>query len=79
MSATVAGSPSLVVAVWLRRVDQIHEIERLLVEEIHEAAVTGRLIVLRTIKRMGRILDEHGHAVDAVPMDHWKDPLAVTR
>lgn len=78
MSATVAGSPSLVVAAWLKQVDQIHELEHHLVDKLPQLRVTGRLTVLRTVKRMGRILDGHGHAVAAVPMDHWQDPLVTS-
>jgi hypothetical protein len=39
--------------------------------------VVDRLITLRTVKRMGRLLDEDGRAIGAVPMDVWTDPLAV--
>ncbi|WP_186525916.1 Lrp/AsnC family transcriptional regulator [Leekyejoonella antrihumi] len=73
--ATVAGSPSLISVAWLKQVAQIHDLEQRLVDTIPELRVTGRLTVLRTVKRMGRILDGHGHAVSAVPMDHWRDPL----
>lgn len=76
MVATVASRPSLIVTAWLRRVEQIHEFERALQEKIPQLIVVRRLVGLRTIKRMGRVLDEYGCAVKAVPMDHWSDPLA---
>lgn len=75
MSATLAGSPSLVTVVWLEHIDQIHELERQLVDSIPGVHVQNRLTVLQTVKRMGRILDERGQAVEAVPMTHWRDPL----
>lgn len=78
MSATLAGSPSLMLAAWLRRVDELHDFERSIATDIPAAVVTNRLVVLRTVKRMGRLLDESGRAVGAVPMDHWRDPVGAT-
>lgn len=76
MVATVAGRPSLIITAWLRRVEQVHEFERALLDKTPHLSVAQRLVALRPIKRMGRILDDQGRAVQAVPMDHWSDPLA---
>jgi hypothetical protein len=45
---------------------------------VPETTVTDRLVTLRTVKRMGRLLDEDGCAVGAVPMDVWADPAPAT-
>ncbi|WP_329569238.1 hypothetical protein [Kitasatospora sp. NBC_01266] len=37
-----------------------------------------RRVSLRTVKRMGRILDADGRAVRAVPMDIWRDPVPAS-
>ncbi len=76
LSATLAGRPSLIVVVWLKHIDQIHDLERRLVDAIPGMQVQNRLTVLQTVKRMGRILDADGHAIGVVPMSHWQDPLA---
>lgn len=76
MVATVASRPSLIITAWLRRVEQLHEFERSLLDKVPQLTVSQRLVGLRTVKRMGRILDGQGRAVQAVPMDHWSDPLA---
>ncbi len=78
MSATLAGSPSLIIAAWLRRVDQLHEFEQSIAADIPGVTVKNRLVVLRTVKRMGRLLDESGRAVRAIPMDHWRDPAEMS-
>ncbi|WP_460599851.1 AsnC family transcriptional regulator [Flexivirga lutea] len=76
MVATVASRPSLIITAWLRRVEEVHEFERSLLDKVPQLTVSQRLVGLRTVKRMGRILDDQGRAVQAVPMDHWSDPLA---
>ncbi len=76
LSATLAGRPSLVAVVWLKHIDQIHDLERRLVDAIPGMHVQNRLTVLQTVKRMGRVLDAGGQAIGVVPMSHWQDPLA---
>lgn len=73
--ATVAGSPSLVVVAWLKHLEEIHELEARLVDTVPQLQVQSRLTVLQTVKRMGRILGEHGDATGVVPMSHWQNPL----
>jgi DNA-binding Lrp family transcriptional regulator len=73
--ATVAGSPSLIVVAWLKDLEEIHELEGQLVDTVPQLQVQSRLTVLHTVKRMGRILDEHGDATGVVPMSHWQNPL----
>ena len=77
LCATLAGTPAIVVAVWLEDLEALHGFETTLAKAIPEITVTDRLLTLRTVKRMGRLLDEDGRAVDAVPMDVWTDPVAA--
>ena len=76
LCATLAGSPAIVVSVWLRDVESVHDFETTLGKAIPGVTVSDRLVTLRTVKRMGRLLDEDGRAVGAVPMDVWADPVA---
>jgi len=77
LCATLAGTPPIVVVAWLHDVESIHRFETTLVTALPHLTVVDRLVTLRTVKRMGRLLDADGRAVGAVPMDIWTDPLAV--
>lgn len=78
LCATLAGSPAIIVSAWLRDIDGIHDFETTLARSIPDVAVTSRLVTLRTVKRTGRLLDEDGRAVGAVPMDIWSTPAGVS-
>jgi DNA-binding Lrp family transcriptional regulator len=75
LCATLAGSRPMVVAAWLRDPAEIHAFELRLARTVPGLTVVDRLVTLRPVKRMGRLLDEDGRAVGAVPMDVWADPL----
>lgn len=75
MCATLAGTPAIIASVWLRNLAAIHDLETDLARAIPELRVTQRLLTLRTVKRMGRLLDEEGRCVGVVPMDVWSDPV----
>jgi DNA-binding Lrp family transcriptional regulator len=75
LCATLAGSPAIVVTAWLRDVAAIRSFEDAMARAVPQLSVTDRLVTLRTVKRMGRLLDEQGRAVGAVPMDVWADPV----
>jgi DNA-binding Lrp family transcriptional regulator len=77
LCATLAGTPAIVVVVWLRDVEAIHDFETTLAKAIPHIRVGDRLVVLRPVKRMGRLLDEYGRAIGAVPMDVWADPVGM--
>jgi DNA-binding Lrp family transcriptional regulator len=76
LCATLAGSPSLIVVAWLRAVEEVHRFELALAKSVPDISIDDRLIVLRTVKRMGRLLSEDGRATGIVPMDVWRDPAA---
>jgi DNA-binding Lrp family transcriptional regulator len=75
LSATLAGTPSLLVVAWLSSLEEVHHFEQRLAQQVPEAEVVNRLVVLRSLKRMGRLLDEAGRATATVPMDVWRDPV----
>jgi DNA-binding Lrp family transcriptional regulator len=60
---TTVGSYSLVVAVWLRRIEDITLLERHLGERLPFAEVVDRSIVLRTPKHLGIRLDASGRRI----------------
>jgi DNA-binding Lrp family transcriptional regulator len=71
LCATLAAAPSLIVVAWLHTVEEVHRFELALAEALPELQVVDRLVVLRSLKRMGRLLDESGRAVGVVPMGTW--------
>ncbi len=75
LSATLAGTPSLLVTAWLPSLEEVHRFEQELVHQVPEADVVDRLVVLRSIKRMGRLLDTWGRATGTVRMDVWRPPV----
>jgi DNA-binding Lrp family transcriptional regulator len=77
LCATLAGTPPIIVSAWLHDVEAIHGFETTLVKALPDLTVVDRLVTLRTVKRMGRLLDEDGRAVGVVPMDVWTDPLSM--
>lgn len=60
---TTVGSYSLVVAVWLRRIEDITLLERHLGERLPFAEIVDRSIVLRTPKHLGIRLDASGRRI----------------
>ncbi len=75
LCATLAGSPPLLVAAWLRDLGALHEFEMTLAGASPSVRVVERLVTLRTVKRMGRLLDADGCAVGTVPTDVWAPPV----
>lgn len=75
LTATVAAGPVIALSTWLRTVEELHRIELSIAEQIPELQVVDRLIVLRVVKRMGRLIDEDGRSVGVVPVNIWDDPL----
>ncbi|SHN69094.1 DNA-binding transcriptional regulator, Lrp family [Geodermatophilus obscurus] len=75
LSATLAGTPSMLVTAWLSSLEEVHRFEQDLLHQVPEVDVVDRLVVLRSVKRMGRLLDLAGRAVATVPMDVWREPV----
>ncbi|WP_216903081.1 Lrp/AsnC family transcriptional regulator [Nocardia alni] len=77
MCASVIGDSNLVLSVWLDSADELHHLERQLTLRIPSIRITQRLLTLRHLKLMGHVLDDSGRAERAVPMDVWRDPIAL--
>jgi len=79
LTATVTAGPSLALCSWLQTVEEVHRLELAISAKLPQLRVVDRLIVLRTVKRMGRLLDESGRAVGVVPINLWDDLLPHDR
>ncbi|MGY0057528.1 Lrp/AsnC family transcriptional regulator [Streptomyces sp. LZ34] len=66
--AITAGPHNLVVDVWLRALGDVHTFEAHLSRHLPRLVITDRSVVLRTIKHMGRMLDDDGRCRDVVPL-----------
>jgi DNA-binding Lrp family transcriptional regulator len=75
LTATVASGTNLALCSWLRTIDEVHRLEQTLAARLPHVRVVDRLVVLRQVKRMGRLLDENGNATAAVPINLWDDLL----
>jgi DNA-binding Lrp family transcriptional regulator len=71
LCATVSSAPSLVVCAWLHTVEEVHRLELTIAKQLPHLRIVDRLIVLRTVKRMGRLVDHRGRAVGVVPIAIW--------
>lgn len=71
LCATVASAPALLICAWLQTVEEIHRFEQTIARELPDVQIIDRLVVLRTVKRMGRIVDPQGRAVRADPIQIW--------
>ena len=60
--ATVAASESIAYCSWLRTAEEIHRLELEIAAQLPKLRVVDRLVVLRVVKRSGRLLDSTGRA-----------------
>lgn len=65
---------NLLLGVWLRSLTDLQRLEAALTRRVGQLRVLDRSIGLRTVKRMGRLLDDAGRAVGHVPVDPWASP-----
>ncbi|MET9486546.1 AsnC family transcriptional regulator [Nocardia sp. NPDC006630] len=68
------GEPSLAVGFSLPTIHEVLVVESRLSTEVPRLTILGTSIVLRFIKRMGRVLDSAGRSAETVPMAIWTDP-----
>ncbi|MFD3512997.1 Lrp/AsnC family transcriptional regulator [Streptomyces sp. NPDC058657] len=71
MAASVSAEANLLSVVWLHALDDLARYEVRAAERITSVRVLNRAVNLRWIKRMGRLLDEHGRGTGCVPVDPW--------
>lgn len=75
LCATVSSAPCMVLCAWLHTVEEVHRLELAIAKRLPQVRILDRLVVLRTVKRMGRLVDSHGRAVSVVPINIWDDTL----
>lgn len=64
----VVGQYDLAVDVWTRTLDDVQRLEATIEEQLPGVQIIDRALVLRTVKLMGRLLDESGCARGFVPL-----------
>ncbi|MFJ2738187.1 Lrp/AsnC family transcriptional regulator [Streptomyces sp. NPDC087440] len=67
--ASLVGRRQLLLAVWVTSTDHLRLFEAKVEENLPHVTITDRRLVIRPVKRMGRILDRRGRAVEHVPVD----------
>jgi DNA-binding Lrp family transcriptional regulator len=75
LCTTVSSAPSMLLCAWLHTVEEVHRLELAIANRLPQVRIVDRLVVLRTVKRMGRLLDTHGRAIGVVPINIWEDTL----
>jgi hypothetical protein len=66
----------MVLSAWLHTVEEVHRLELTIARQLPQLRIVDRLIVLRTVKRIGRLVDAQGRAVGVVPIAIWEDSPA---
>ncbi|MER7013523.1 Lrp/AsnC family transcriptional regulator [Saccharopolyspora sp. NPDC000359] len=66
---STAGPHNLVIAVWLRSLADVQDLEAHMSRRLPSLDIVDRSIVVRPVKLVGRLLDELGHATGFVPLD----------
>ncbi|MEV0170650.1 Lrp/AsnC family transcriptional regulator [Streptomyces sp. NPDC050803] len=74
LCASLSGPYNLLLAAWLRSVDDIASFESQLVERFPELAVSDRALTLWQMKLGGHLLDPQGRHLRPVPLGLWHDP-----
>jgi hypothetical protein len=75
LCATVTAGPNLALCAWLQTVEEVHRLELVMARRFPQVRITDRLVVLRTVKRMGRLVDTQGRAVGVIPINIWGGQL----
>ncbi|WP_407914947.1 Lrp/AsnC family transcriptional regulator [Kitasatospora sp. NE20-6] len=74
LCASLTGPHNLLLAGWLRSVDDIAPFESRLTERFPELTVSDRVLTLWPVKLGGHLLDPQGRHLRAVPLGPWDDP-----
>jgi DNA-binding Lrp family transcriptional regulator len=64
----VVGQYDLAIDVWTRTIDDVQTLEATIEERMRGVQIVDRAVVLRTVKLMGRLLDDSGCARGFVPL-----------
>jgi DNA-binding Lrp family transcriptional regulator len=65
------GANNILFTVWLRSASSSLALELELSKRLPQMTITNRAVTLHSVKRFGRLLDDHGRSVGVVPMDIW--------
>ncbi|MFR9794922.1 Lrp/AsnC family transcriptional regulator [Streptomyces sp. MS06] len=76
LCASLSGPHNLLLAAWLRSIDDIHAFESRLVASVPELRVADRAVTLWPVKLAGHLLDPTGRRLGSVPLGRW-DQSAV--
>jgi DNA-binding Lrp family transcriptional regulator len=71
LCVTLASAPSMALCAWLQTVEEVHRLEVTIARRFPQVRIADRLVVLRTVKRMGRLVDTQGRAVGVIPINIW--------
>ncbi|MEQ0557514.1 AsnC family transcriptional regulator [Amycolatopsis sp. NEAU-NG30] len=71
MCAALTGTANLMLVVWLPSQHDTVALEGVLAAKLPWLEITGRAVTLRSVKLMGRLLDEAGRSAGRVPLDFW--------
>lgn len=66
---SAAGPHNLIIAVWLRSLIDVQELETHMARRLPHLDIVDRSVVVRPVKLVGRLLDEQGYATGNVPLD----------
>ncbi|WP_198347372.1 Lrp/AsnC family transcriptional regulator [Nocardia terrae] len=71
------GEPNLAIGFSLPTIHEVPLTESRLAAAAPRLTILGTSIVLRFLKRMGRVLDSSGRTTETIPMDIWSDPAVA--
>jgi DNA-binding Lrp family transcriptional regulator len=60
--ATAVGEYNVIMAVWLRTLQDVGRLEAIIEERLPGVSIADRSVVLRTVKHLGHLLDARGYA-----------------
>lgn len=66
LAASTIGPHNLVLSVWMRTLADVQRLELAISKRVPEVSIADRSVVLRSLKKEGRVLDGQGHATGTV-------------
>ncbi|WP_345669550.1 Lrp/AsnC family transcriptional regulator [Streptomyces similanensis] len=69
--AAVTGSANVLATYWLRDIGSVQQRETAACAQLPSLDVTERVLGMRTVKRMGHLLDDDGRRVGVCPIRPW--------
>lgn len=71
LAASVAGRENLLATMWFGNAREIAQFETMLIRRIPSLRVRDRIVHLRTVKRVGHVLDADQRSREVVPLAVW--------